>query len=85
MFGLLIRLLLFALLIWVARALLVGFQRAFRSPSERSRVRGSPPKAPVDSPQGKLHLSEDDVIDVPYTEVDPKREESRSGKNTEAP
>ena len=79
MFGLLSRLLLFLLLIWLARSLLQGLWRIFAHTTGQPRVKQPPASGrdevhhSADPARSKLNLSKDDVIDVPYTDVDPKR------------
>ena len=72
MFGLLSRLLLFVLLIWVARGLLQILRGASTHRVPHSRNETPPVNPPADPARSKLNLSKDDVIDVPYTDVDPK-------------
>jgi len=66
------RLVVFVLLIWVVRALIGGAGRIFGGSPARSRVSEPPPQAPANPARQKLDLSKDDVIDVTYTDVDPK-------------
>jgi len=83
-YGLLTRLLVFVLLIWLARSVLGGLFRIFShaaAPPREQVFRGQDPSArrpqsggaqggPQDS---KLKIPPEDVIDVPFTDVDPPK------------
>ena len=71
-FEILDRLILFVLAIWIIRMLIRAAGRVFGGSPTRSRVHQPPRPTPADPGSQKLDLSKDDVIDVTYTEVDPK-------------
>ena len=74
MYGLFYRLLVFILVVWLARTVLSGLLRTFARNNSAPKVKEPPGDRPSDPARSKLNLSKDDVIDVDFTEVDPKRQ-----------
>jgi hypothetical protein len=71
-FGLLYRLLVFILLVWLAKAVFTVIVRLFGPGPDTTTIhRGRPgPSTTPPQTQQNIRPPEEDIIDVPYTEVD---------------